>query len=237
MPILLHCGAGVVDAAELRALETPEGTKSHVPIPHADVVEMVKFSLIYHGHEITEETHAITPDGNRYFGALTLRSPHGDYTDMVGLRNSHDKKFPIGISFGSRVFVCDNLAFNGENVIKRRHTRNAKRDLPALVSDIVTPLHDYRKAQAETIQTYRNTVLTDDQADLLIMQLYRQGVINVQRIANVMLAWDEPPHDWGDRTAWRMFNATTFVLNGRVAEDPTVTGKLHQVIDGCCTPA
>jgi hypothetical protein len=46
----------------------------------------------------------------------------------VGLRNSHDKSFPVGIAFGSRVFVCDNAAFIADHVIKRRHTANAKRD-------------------------------------------------------------------------------------------------------------
>jgi hypothetical protein len=66
--------------------------------------------------------HAITPDGARYFGMLTLRSNYGDYGDLVGLRNSHDKTFPIGIAFGSRVFVCDNLAFIGDHVIRRKHT-------------------------------------------------------------------------------------------------------------------
>lgn len=52
---------------------------------------------------------------------------------MVGLRNSHDKRFLVGISFGSRVFVCDNLAFTGDHVVKRKHTANLKRDLPGLV--------------------------------------------------------------------------------------------------------
>jgi hypothetical protein len=61
---------------------------------------------------------------------MTLRSPYDDYTDTVGLRNSHDKSFPIGIAFGSRVFVCDNLAFHGEHVIRRKHTVKAKRELP-----------------------------------------------------------------------------------------------------------
>jgi len=41
--------------------------------------------------------------------------------------------------------------------------------------------------------------------------------------------------DWGDETAYRLFNATTFALKGRVAEDPRSTATLHQVIDGVCT--
>ncbi|NOD34309.1 MULTISPECIES: hypothetical protein [unclassified Ruegeria] len=54
-------------------------------------------------------------------------------------------------------------------------------------------------------------------------------------IANVWQQWENPEHDWGDKTAWRLFNAGTFVLNGRVAENPHVTRDLHQVIDGICS--
>jgi hypothetical protein len=55
----------------------------------------------------TLESHAITQDGARYFGLMSLRSPYGDYTDTVGLRNSHDKSFPIGLAFGSRVWLAN----------------------------------------------------------------------------------------------------------------------------------
>ena len=234
MSLMLHCGAEEVEYDALPDFPIPEPTKSHVPIPHYDVANMVKYSLGYFDHEVVEEHHAVTADGARYFGLLSLRSADGDYTDTVGLRNSHDKKFPIGISIGSRVFVCDNLAFMGDHVIKRRHTPNAKRDLPGLVAGVIEPLHDYRASQRAKLQTYHNTVLSDGQADQAIMLLYRQHVINVQRIAHVANQWDNPEYDWGDKTAWRLFNCVTHALDGRVAEEPAVTDRLHQVIDGVC---
>lgn len=235
--LCLHCGAEPIDAAMLAQLETPPATNTHHPIAHNDVVQMVKYALGFHGHEIVEEHHAITEGGERYFGMIQLQSPYGDYTDTVGLRNSHDKKFPIGIAFGSRVFVCDNLSFLGDHVVKRRHTQKAKRDLPGLISEIVEPLAQSRQAQHEKFQTYQNTVLTDRDADHLIMELYRQGVINVQRIPQVAGQWQNPEHDWGDKTAWRLFNATTFALNGRLSEDPGKCNRLHHVIDGTCEVA
>ena len=40
-----------------------------------------------------------------------------------------------------------------------------------------------------------------------------RGVIGVQRIADVSEQWEHPSHEeWGERTAWRLFNATTFAL-------------------------
>lgn len=66
------------------------------------------------------------------------------------------------------------------------------------------------------------------------MQLWRDGVIGVQRIADVDQQWHEPAFDWGEQTAYRLFNGVTYALTGRVAENPGITRKLHQVIDGVC---
>jgi hypothetical protein len=194
----------------------------------------MRYTLGFHGHEIIEEHHAIMPDGMRYFGLMTLKSSYGDYGDVVGLRNSHDKSFPIGIAFGSRVFVCDNTAFVGDHVIKRKHTVKAKRELPGLVTEIVAPLQLQRVAQNQKLLGYQGRAITDQEADHAILDLYRQDVIGVQAIGHVLKAYEEPPHDWGDRTAWRLFNAATFLLAGKVAERPDLTKRLHQVIDGVC---
>lgn len=234
MSLMLHAGATPIDYDGLRSLATPVATATHVPIPHHSVVDMVKYSLGFFGHDLLEEHYGVTPDGDRFFGVLSLKSPYGDYTDMVGLRNSHDKSFPISISLGSRVFVCDNLAFVGEHVIKRKHTVNAKRDLPGLVAEIIEPMGEQRKRQALTFERYKGTPLQLDQVDAAIIRMYRQGVINVTKIADVIDAYDNPPHDWGDPTAWRLFNAGTYTLTGRVAENPKGTAKLHEIIDGVC---
>jgi hypothetical protein len=232
--LTLHAGANPVSYDELRAVQTPQGTDTHVPIPHHELVELVRYTLGFYQHEIAEEHHAVMPDGSRYFGVMTLKSPYGNYADIVGLRNSHDKSFPIGIAFGSRVFVCDNTAFVGDHVIRRKHTIKAKRELPGLVTEIVAPLQRQRIAQNQKLLTYQGTTLTDEVADHAILDLYRKDVIGVQAIGHVLKAWEEPPHDWGDKTAWRLFNAATFSLIGKVAERPDLTTELHRIIDGVC---
>lgn len=234
MSLMLHAGAVHANYEQLLALQLPPATDTHVPIAHHAVVDMVKYSLGFYGHEIVSEDYGITPDGARFFGVLSLKSDYGDYTDTVGLRNSHDKRFPIGISIGSRVFVCDNLAFSGDHVIRRKHTANAKRELPGLVAEVVEPLREQRLLQAKTFDTYRATPLEEPQVNNAVIQLYKKGVINLQRIADVLEAYDTPPHDWGGETAWRLFNAATFALTGKVVENADITPRLHKVIDGVC---
>jgi hypothetical protein len=71
--------------------------------------------------------------------------------------HSHDKSFPIGIAFGSRVFICDNLAFIGDHVVRRKHTVKAKKELPGLLTDIVAPLQAQRLAQNQKLLAYQGT--------------------------------------------------------------------------------
>ena len=237
MSLMLHAGAQPVDFDALRLIETPKATSTHVPLPHHQLVDMVRYSLGYYEHEIVDETYGVTPDGSRFFGVMKLKSTYGDYTDVLGLRNSHDKSFPIALAHGSAVFVCDNLAFNGETVVKRRHTANMKRDLPGIVAGIIEPLRDQRLRQAAQFNQYHERPLELDEFDHLVMELYRRGTLNVTRIADVVDAYQNPPFDWGaDPTAWRAFNAVTYALRGKVAEAPQLTQTLHEVLDGICTP-
>jgi hypothetical protein len=220
MTLMLHADATDIVYPALRELETPPATQSHVPIPHFRVVDLVKTAVGMYGHEVTAEHHGVTGDGARYFGLLSLRSSYTGYEDTVGLRNSHDKSFPVGIGFGSRVFVRDNLAFVAETTIKRRHTANLKRDLPGIIGEMIEPLALHREKQQRTIDCYRQTMLTDERADHAIMQMYRDGIINVQRIAEVAKEWDEPSfEEFNERNAWRLFNAATYALNGCIAEN------------------
>jgi len=236
MTLMLHVNATEVEYGALRELETPPATQTHVPIPHFRVVDLIRSTVGMYGHEIVGEHHGITEDGARYFGLMSLKSAYTGYEDTIGLRNSHDKSFPIGVGFGSRVFVCDNMAFIADHVIKRRHTANLKRDLPGLVGELIEPLAVHREAQARTFERYKHTMLTDASADHAVLNMYREGIINVQRIPEVLREWEEPSFDdfKDDRSAWRLFNAATFALTGRVIENAGVTPKLHQVIDGVC---
>jgi hypothetical protein len=102
------------------------------------------------------------------------------------------------------------------------------------LADIIQPLKAQRIAQNEKLLTYRASPVSDAAADQAIMQMYRQDIIGVQRIADVLEQWERPAHDWGDKTAWRLFNAATFALAGKVAEKPDLTKRLHSVLDGTC---
>jgi len=141
--MLLHCGAELVSKEQLWEVPTPEHTETWYPLAHFSVFAEVQTQLRSCGFIITEQAHALSHDGQRYFGVLNITLPGRgifEWTWAVGIRNSHDKTFPAGLVAGTKVFCCDNLAFSGEVQISRKHTRFAERDLSHLTARAVGQL-------------------------------------------------------------------------------------------------
>jgi hypothetical protein len=109
--LCLHCGARAATPEQVAAVVTPDRTRSWVPVAHATLLDCVRLTLAGAGLRVVAEAHGLTRDGARYFGLLQV-SAGCDPTDfglVVGVRNSHDKRFPAALALGATVFVCDNL--------------------------------------------------------------------------------------------------------------------------------
>lgn len=205
-----------VQRHELIDVDLPPATKTYQPISHTDLVDIAEDSARDLGFAFGHQHHGLSHDGARYFGVVELRdsAPDSDYALMLGLRNSLDKRFPAGLAFGSQVFVCANLCFGGEIVIKRKHTAFILRDLPNMVYSAMENVASFKFVQDARFETYRETKLNDRDADHLIMNMLRNQVINTSRVETVVKEWDEPTFDHGPRTIWRLFNAVTQAYKG-----------------------
>lgn len=239
MTLMLHVNAKEIDYDSLRQIEPPPATPTHTPLAHYRLVDLVKGVVAMYGHVVTAEHFGVTEDGMRFFALFSLKSTYTDYEDTVICRGANDKAWPIGVGFGSRCFCCDNMAFIADHQVKRRHTANLKRDLPGLIGEMIEPLTLVREQQHRTFERYKGTLLTDQQADAAIMSMWRNDIINVNRIPEVAREYDEPSFDEfkETRSAWRLFNAATYALTGRVTDNPKATPKLFGVIDGVCQEA
>jgi hypothetical protein len=245
--LIAHCGAQYVDAEVIASVGTPRSTESYCPIPHHVFLNQVRNTLVEHGYSIGSEQHALTRDGARYFGLVNLNNravdlgegssevTPGDFGWVIGLRNSHDKTFPAGLVVGSRVFVCDNLAFSGEIVVARRHTIYILRDLPRLVTDTVSTLHASWQRQERQFALYKTSELNDPQANDLVVRALEYRVITSHQILDVVREWKSPRHPEFEscgKTAWRLFNGFTQVMKGcSPFTHAKRTRGLHHIMD------
>jgi hypothetical protein len=237
--LMLHAGAATAERGQVLAVGTPDRTRTWTPIPHGTLLESVQGALERHGLAVVNEAHGLTDDGLRYFGLLEVvnGTEPGDFGLVVGLRNSHDKRFPAGLVVGASVFVCDNLSFSGEVKLARKHTVHILRDLPQLVERAVGRLADLRGKQAARFLAYKGALLADSQAHDLLVRAIDARVLPVTKLPEALSEWRQPRHPEfraGGKTAWRLFNALTEVLKGNLNELPRRAQALHGLLDLAC---
>jgi hypothetical protein len=224
--LMLHTGGRLCTFDELRAIPTPQAEGRWHPVAHAAVLDTVTTTLTGAGYAVKGQSLAIARDGKRFFGTLDLTTaltPDNTVALAVGIRNSTDKSFPLGFCAGSRVFVCDNLAFNAELLVKRKHTRFAARRWNNEIAAAVQKLPSFAQAEEARITRLMATDLTDDQALALLVKAMEKHVIAPPTIPKVLQEWRTPTHDYGtgDRpTAWRLLNCFTTVLGKRAVRNP-----------------
>ena len=239
--LILHCGGKRVDFETVKASVTPEPQDTHYPIPHARILELAVQGLSQQGLGVINSEHALSKDGMRYFGLLqlanhTFHHKTSDFGLVAALRNTHDKSFAASMALGSRVFVCDNLAFSGEVTFARKHTRFAMSDLPRLVNDALGRLGNLKRSQELRIAGYKAAEINDDQAYATIVRASLAKVLPNAKIKDVVEQWHEPEHEeFAPRTGWSLFNGFTEVLKGYSVEQiPARTQVLHGILDSAC---
>ncbi|RRJ94317.1 DUF932 domain-containing protein [Opitutaceae bacterium TAV4] len=233
--LLLHCGGAAVERTALREIHTPLSTPTWTPIPHLRFVEQVERALVSARLTIVNQAHALSHGGDRYFGLIQVQngSQHSDYAWVLGLRNSHDKRFPAGLVAGSQVFICDNLAFHGEVQIARKHTRFINRDLHMLTERAIGQLVDRWHTQDERIARYRDVCIGNTEAHDLMIRAVDSGVCPVTTLPKVLEKWREPDHEaFRPRNIWSLFNGFTEALKGNLPMLPARTQALHGLMDG-----
>jgi hypothetical protein len=233
--LLLHCGGHLATREEVANTSTPSPTNTWQPIPHIELIERVEEALHLNHLEIGNVAHALSHEGKRYFGLMEIKGHEvtaDDYSHVVGLRNSHNKTFPVGLVAGATVFVCDNLSFSGEIRVTRKHTRFIQRDLVNLVQSSIGKLMNAWHEQDQRIARYKEHQLTDEVVHDIAVRSVDVGVLPNRKLPELLHEWREPRYeDFHPRTAWSLFNSYTEVLKGNLAELPRRTERLHGLID------
>ena len=210
MGLCMSGGGQFVDRNTVALVETPAGTDSWKPVPHIEVIEAVSEVVKAHNWTITEEQFGLAREGQKLFGVMKInKSSSSDWVRCIGLRNSHDKSFSVGLSAGISVMVCSNMAFGGTTVIKRRHT--SRIELAQLVDVAVNELENEFLIMESVCEEMKVQYLkSDDEARSRIVRAAEIGAINSSDILPVFREFKDPCHEeFAEPTRWSLLNAFT----------------------------
>lgn len=232
--LVLHCGGASVSNERLEQVATPQPEGRWYPISHHSLVNQVRSGLEAAGMRVVNAAHALNRQGAQYFGLMQVVDDHAneEWGTIVGLRNSHDKRFPAALAMGSALFVCDNLSFQGQVVLSRKHTTNIMRDLPQVTTRAIGRLASFVGTTEQRATTYKGREMGNREAHDLVIRSLDAGAITTTMVPRVLQQWRTPNHaEFKDRNMWSLYNAFTETLKGGLLKLPLRSEALHGVLD------
>ncbi|MFZ2657663.1 MAG: DUF932 domain-containing protein [Victivallales bacterium] len=207
--LILHCGARRVSRDELKDVLTPKPTMSWRPVPHYEVAEFVTHVAKRRGYELVKEEYGLTGDGMKMFGVLNFANPGGSgCTRALGIRNSHDKRFALSLVVGAQITVCDNLAFGGEVVIRRKHT--SRIEIEELIPGAFDKLGEQYVRLERRIDGMKLEAVSIDEARVITVMAAEIRAIPSCDIVPVLDEFKEPRHEeFREPTKWSLYNSFT----------------------------
>ena len=227
--------SNLVTIDDVRAVETPSATDTWQPVNHSRVLATVGNALGRVGYRVDTERYELDADGARMFAVWTILNgavQGDDHKLMVGIRNSHDKAFALGMAFGTWMLVCANLEFGADYVIGRKHSSRILQDLPGLVGDLMGNLAAFKQSHEQRLEAYRRTQLGDVEVHDILIRSVDEKVISNAHIAKVLTEWRVPQHEeFEPRNVFSLMNAYTEVFKGTNTFDLSGrTRRLHGLL-------
>lgn len=248
--MILHCGAESLNRDELARLPLPAPMgPRHVVRPFINDVELVSEALADNGLTVIDEGYGVktsptTGLPTQFFGLMEMQAEAGDFALMVGIRGSYDQRLPRGLAIGSRVFVCDNLAFSGEITVRTKQTTHVDARIEGLLRDAVAQVPGMAEKQQGQFDRYRDMQIAKRVGDAMLIEMVRRKILVPSQLGRALAEWDAPSH--GEHaeqgySMWRLHNAVTEALK---PSDPTRnvvpqtwqrTTEMTKLLDGVLT--
>ncbi len=234
--MIIHRGGEMVLKDQLDLIKVPEATDSYVPVSHyalADKLSAISTDIL-RDYQLVGETYAVARQGNQLFALLKFRNDNTEMGLSLAYRNSYDKSMSVGIAIGASVFICDNLALQGEIAVMKKHTKNIWNDLEDLaISSLYKAQKNFERVVVDA-ERMKAIPMKNDEAFRLMGFLYGHDLVSPRQLTTLKEEWLHPSHEeFQDRNLWTLFNATTESLKSC---PPTVIMERHRDVYQALVP-
>lgn len=224
-------GSNKVSEAEVIQVPAVPFTKTHHPIHHRYILDAVRSGVAATGLEVKNKEYVLANEGKKMFSVWDISgSGSEELCWSIGIRNSMDKSMALGITAGTRVFVCENLSFSGEFVAFRKHTKGLVYDeLEFMAFRAMKKMVEHLTRFQHWHEGLKDFSLTEQDAKMLLVELMTQNVIAPSKFTR----FNELYFGGGyDPTLWGFHETVTDVLrNSNLLTLPKKNRILNGVLD------
>ena len=215
-------------------------------IQHGRLVDVISQQISNRGWSITESRFSLSKDRADLAGAFKLHLPNVETPEgmnlSLGFVTSNAMRKSLKMVVGAVVQVCNNGMATGEIVMQKKHTSGF-----SLSDEINESLNQYQTRASmiqETVQALRETEISNEQSDQILMEAGRQRLMPFSRIGAVDKEYRKPTFaEHGRGTSWALLNAFTYIVKKNPAQQqmeqmnrfrellPTTIPTSDQVVD------
>lgn len=225
--LILHRGAMEVGRKDLDLIPVPAATSSYQPVSHYQLAEkMIDVAgNVMTGFTLHKEMYGVTRNGMQMFAVLQYKNSDQMLGLSIGIRNSYDKSMVVGFCCGASVFVCDNLAFSGQIVVMRKHTKNVWNEIQErAIITCYEASHVYKQIQDDA-ERMRLVPLDMNAGYAHLGICSGHDFIGPRQYVVAQKEWQNPTHEeFKERNAWSLYNAITAALK---SEPPASVMEKH----------
>jgi len=210
MTMILHVDCKDLSSEDLNLIPDPPSMGArHHPVAHKRLVKAIKAVAYSHGFDVGRERFGSNKDFSKIFGVLDLISPGSTFYDEVperglalGFRNSTKQHMGAAIVGGHNVFVCDNLALNGDMVLlKHKNTAGMSEGLIPMLEEAFERFTLQAKDFEDLVLKAEQKQLSKTQAEVFMWDAFVRHKILPIRLAQVVDDnYFHPEEEWTDIT-------------------------------------
>lgn len=211
-----HRDTSYVEEAEVMEIPAPEFTTTWHPYSHKQVITITENAAKEIGVYplISTKQYCMTKKGDNMFAVWNLKEDLGGINTAIGFRNSTSKQLSVGYTAGTRVFVCDNMAFCGEWITMHKHTGNLDpSDLFNLCKDAFTRMKDIMNRFVNWQVGLKDYLLGDHELKEITYNAMRQEVLPPSKFNGFIDLYEKNTGLYGSNLrSW--FEANTELMKG-----------------------
>jgi hypothetical protein len=234
MALMLHSGAESATREQVMSAYAGKATATYQPIPHGHLIDLVENMIpnVIPGARIESAEYALQngkyKDGDEIvevnaaecFALFEIAwENEGDrnktWSLNIAVRNSNSKKFKIAIAIGSRIFICDNLAFSGQFKWEHKHTKNVLNGLKFAAFEQLSQVEKLHEKMDSRFKRLVDCELSMVEAKSLLVDAVSTHAIDASEMVQVLNHYEHPAHKaFEDRNAYSLYNAFTSMWSG-----------------------
>jgi hypothetical protein len=207
--LVVHRGATLVSRDDLARYEPPAPEGRWKPVKHSLIVDLMHRELERRDIQVSKEDYAVQRDGIYLFAALTLNWLRDEeMSAALAFRHANDKSEAMKLYAGMRVFVCDNMAISGDEIIlNRKHTTRLN-----VAEELAKAFDRYRNGALvlrRNIEEMKAGRLSDIYVEAMLFEIFYRNMLPSRMLIPVADSF----YNQDDRTSWGLLNACT--LHGK----------------------